>query len=446
MADMTDYSAPSFNDHIDNNISAPGDNVSYDGIGEDNVVSLEEEQVVPIPSLIQDDLSNVLDVTGLRQTSEQSRLLDQTDDLNLISSDNEGVEESDITAVRRAAEDSNDSIEDSDHGNEGDANQISNADTDQLIVQRSQIVKNVNSNFVADQRIEVGTETLKNNNGVIIGRLPRNQRNFEEAAYNSDNTDGVEEARKEEDPAEINNNDNEITIDVEENFNSTNNETGEEEENRSGSVLGKKSVKLSGTSNELKSMRLKKPFQDSPNLIEDSVKSHKSVADLVKNLRRKRNVPSNTDIDSRKLSNICYQPVAQIKVKTSSGIVNMTQDYCQDCDSTPGNCSYSIPLSRYLRDIYIGVIFSAPVIQCSSFTPPTVCPSVNDINTTFQETSSVTDSESHQVNIEAHKVSYYKFRISLDNSTEQPSANICQETRLEKFIEFNLKFYRDCRG
>ena len=88
-------------------------------------------------------------------------------------------------------------------------------------------------------------------------------RDFEEAAYNSDNTDGVEEVRKEEDPAEINNNDNEITIDVEENFNSTNNETGEEEENRSGSVLGKKSVKLSGTSNELKSMRLKKPFQDS---------------------------------------------------------------------------------------------------------------------------------------------------------------------------------------
>jgi len=304
---------------------------------------------------------------------------------------------------------------------------------------------------VADQRTEVGTETLKNNNGVLMGRLPRNERHFEEAAYKGDNSDGVEEARKDEDTAEINNDDNEITTDVEENFNSTNNETGEEE-NRSGSVLGqgKKSVKLSGTSNELKSMRLKKPFQDSPNLIEDSIKSrgHKSVADLVKNLRRKRNVPSNSDMDedTRKLSNLCYQSVAQIKVKTTSGIVNLTRDYCQDCDSSPGNCSYSIPLSRYLRDINIGVIFSTPVMQCSSITPPTVCPSVNDINTTFQQTPSVVNPDSHQVNIEAHKVSYYKFRISLDNSTEQPLASICQDTRLDKFIEFNLKFYRDCRG
>ena len=108
-----------------------------------------------------EELSNVLDVTGTRGHTSSST----TEQLGHAHTfDNTDTEEAEI-AVRRAVED--------------ETNGVANADnTDLLIGQRSQ-VKNVN--FVADQRIEVGEEILRNSNK-IVGRLPRNQRNFEEGA------------------------------------------------------------------------------------------------------------------------------------------------------------------------------------------------------------------------------------------------------------------------
>jgi len=222
-------------------------------------LSEEEEEEDSVDSVIQDGLSNVLDVTGLRQTSEQTRLID---------SDTSEEEQTDITAVRRAVEDDSNGAE----------NLIDNADTD-LLVQRSQIPKT--RNFIADQRVDTVEESLKDVNKVI---LPRGQRNFEEAANNehSVNGDNLSESNELEN---VSLNENEIFNDEDtETINSTNENTSEESRSGSGVNQGKKSIKILATTNDLKSARLKKPFQNT-NIIEDSVK-HKSVADLVKNLRK----------------------------------------------------------------------------------------------------------------------------------------------------------------
>ena len=388
--------------------------MSYDPAVEGLVaLSEEEEEEDSVDSVIQDGLSNVLDVTGLRQTSEQTRL---------IESDTSEEEQTDITAVRRAVEDDSNGAE----------NLIDNADTD-LLVQRSQIPKT--RNFIADQRVDTVEESLKDVNKVI---LPRGQRNFEEAANNehSVNGDNLSESNELEN---VSLNENEIFNDEDtETINSTNENTSEESRSGSGVNQGKKSIKILATTNDLKSARLKKPFQNT-NIIEDSVK-HKSVADLVKNLRRKRNVPSNNV--GTKLANVCLEPLASVRVRTSSGEVNLTSEYCDNC-SVSGNCSYSVPLSRYMPDLSLGLVFAAPVTQCEAPAPPTQCP---DIHQRFQETQTTTLSEDLlQASVEAHKISHYKFRI-LREPGQGSIGDLCHETRLDKFIEINFKFYRDCRG
>ena len=409
-------SESAFSDNIDNNISAPGaGEMNY------NLAALTEEQEEDSEdSVIQDGLSNVLDVTGERQTSEQTRIID--------GDTSEEAEQTDITAVRRAVEDNTNGAE----------NLIqNNADTD-LVAQRSQNSKT--RNFIADPREETGEESLKDANK-IVDRLSRNQRNFEEAA----NNDGDHERNNNLDTVSLN--ENEIFND-DESDNSTNENTSEESRSGSGVIQGKKSINLLGTTNDLKSSRLKKPFKNSPNIIEDSVKpqQHKNVADIVKNLRRKRNVPSSNSLGDKE-TNICLEPLASVRVKTRSGEVNLTSEYCDNC-SMSGNCSFSVPLSRYMPDTNIALVFTAPVIQCEVSAPPTVCPGLNDINQRFAEQpppASSLGEEDNQVSVEAHKLSHYKFRILRDNS-QGSLVDLCHETRLDKFVEFNFKFYRDCRG
>ena len=415
---------PSFSDNIDNNISAPGAEVmSY------NLASLTEEQEEEeeeVDSVIQDGLSNVLDVTGERQTSEQTRLL-ETDT-------SEEAEQTDITAVRRAVEDDTNGAE----------NLIDNNADNDLVAQRSQNSKT--RNFIADPREEAGEESLKDANK-IVDRLSRNQRNFEEAANNDQSVDGDNNHERNNDLNNVSLNENEIFND-DESVNSTNDNTSEESRSGSGVGQGKKSINLLGTTNDLKSSRLKKPFKNSPNIIEDSVKpQHKSVADIVKNLRRKRNVPSTNSVGDKE-TNICLEPLASVRVRTRSGEVNLTSEYCDNC-SVSGNCSFSVPLSRYMPDTTIGLVFSAPVTRCEVVTPPTVCPGLNDINQRFAEqppsSSSLGDPETdNQVSVEAHKLSHYKFRILRDPS-QGSLVDLCHETRQDKFVEFNFKFYRDCR-
>ena len=409
---------PAFSENIDNNISAPGaEEMTY------NLAALSEQE--EDDSVIQDSLSNVLDVTGERQTSEQTRLLE--------SDTSEEAEQTDITAVRRAVEDDTNGAE----------NLIqNNADTD-LVAQRSQNSKT--RNFIADPREETGEESLKDANK-IVDRLSRNQRNFEEAANNDQSVDGDNNHERKNDLDTVSLNENEIFND-DESVNSTNENTSEESRSGSGVVQGKKSINLLGTTNDLKSSRLKKPFKNSPNIIEDSVKpQHKNVADIVKNLRRKRNVPSSNSLGDKE-ANICLEPLASVRVKTRSGEVNLTSDYCDNC-SVSGNCSFSVPLSRYMPDTAIALVFTAPVIQCEVAAPPTVCPGLNDINQRFAEQPPPTSSlgeEDNQVSVEAHKLSHYKFRI-LRDSSQGSLVDLCHETRLDKFVEFNFKFYRDCRG
>ena len=171
-------------DPVDNNISGPGaENMNYSDVSssqDDSHVSPR----VPEPDLV----SNVVDLTGLRHTSEQSRL--QTDDFNLINHENleEDEEEPDITAVRRAVADDNE-----------EDNDIDNADN--LVGLRAQIDKTLN--FVADQRIEAGQANLKTLNE-IPGRLPRNQRNFAAQIKDSKEDDIEEEVEDDKDDEEVN--------------------------------------------------------------------------------------------------------------------------------------------------------------------------------------------------------------------------------------------------
>ena len=392
-----------------------------------NLAALTEDDEEDEDSVIQDGLSNVLDVTGERQTSEQTRLVEAE------SSDE--AEQTDITAVRRAVEDETNGAE----------NLIGddNADND-LVAQRSQSSKT--RNFIADPREEPGEENLKDANK-IVDRLSRNQRNFEEAANSDQSVDGDNNhERNSDDLNNVSLNENEIFND-DESVNSTNDDTSEESRSGSGVGQGKKSINLLGTTNDLKSSRLKKPFKNSPNVIEDSVKpQHKNVADIVKNLRRKRNVPSSNSVGDKE-ANICLEPLASVRVKTRSGEVNLTSEYCENCSVT-GNCSFSVPLSRYMPDTAIALVFTGPVTRYEVISPPIVCPGLNDINQRFAEqqpTSSLGDpEEDYQVSVEAHKLSHYKFRM-LRESSQGSLVDLCHETRLDKFVEFNFKFYRDCR-
>ena len=392
-------------DPIDNNISAPGgDSMNYS-----SHVSGDEGHV-STPARVQDEVSNVLDVTGPRHSSTSEHSL-QTDDLNLIDHSNleEDEEEPDITAVRRAVSD----------------DLTDNADN---LVGGAQIDKTFN--FVADQRVEAGQVHLKKNE--IPGRLPRNQRNFDEAA---ENKSGEEHENKNDISSDDANLDED---DDEEGFNST--DISSDEENRSSPLQGKKSVNLISSSNELKTVRRKKQDDDSPNIIEDSINSfgHKKLTDVVENLRRKRNV----EVGGGKVAPVCHQPM--ISLVTRAGVYNLTEEYCTDCDSEQGNCSYSVPVSRYMPDPSFTIIFSSPVTQCEVNTPPTLCSRLNDVESTL--TSSSSDQDQHQVIVEANKVSFHRFRTARTSESVTSVDNICQETRSVKFNEFNIKFYRDCNG
>ena len=385
-----------------------------------------------------EELSNVLDVTGTRGHTSSST----TEQLGHAHTfDNTDTEEAEI-AVRRAVED--------------ETNGVANADnTDLLIGQRSQ-VKNVN--FVADQRIEVGEEILRNSNK-IVGRLPRNQRNFEEGAktvHESVSGADVEEVEIIDVPT----NENEIFNDDENITSVSSKESVEEDRSGSGTgQQGKKSVKLLGTNNELKSSRLKRPFQNLPNIIEDSIKplphSHKSVAadlTLAKNLRRKRNVAQHgLGPDS-----VCAAPEAAVTVVTRSGAVNLTSDYLAAADlewprgggGGAGNCSYVVPLSRHMPDLSLELVFPRPVATCPGpRAPATLCPALNDVGPRFEPSVPVTSSEAaaRRVVVAAHKVAHYRFRMWRDPA-QSPAADPCSDTRTETFIEFNFKFYRDCLG
>merc|ERR1711874_111453 len=124
-----------------------------------------------------------------------------------------------------------------------------------------------------------------------------------------------------------------ITELLDESFNTTNQESTFGEETRSG--IGRKSIKSGGTSNdvifgnELKSnSRLKKPMEDTDNIIEDSLKIpiHKNIVEAVKSMRKKRNVHENDDISSGNRANDfkpseninqrCWSVPSQIKVRT----------------------------------------------------------------------------------------------------------------------------------
>ena len=386
-----------------------------------------------------EELSNVLDVTGTRGHTSSST----TEQLGHAHTfDNTDTEEAEI-AVRRAVED--------------ETNGVANADnTDLLIGQRSQ-VKNVN--FVADQRIEVGEEILRNSNK-IVGRLPRNQRNFEEGAktvHESVSGADVEEVEIIDVPT----NENEIFNDDENITSVSSKESVEEDRSGSGTGQGKKSVKLLGTNNDLKSSRLKRPFQNLPNIIEDSIKplphSHKSVAadlTLAKNLRRKRNVAQHgLGPDS-----VCTAPEAAVTVVTRSGAVNLTSDYLAAADlewprgggggAGAGNCSYVVPLSRHMPDLSLELVFPRPVATCPGpRAPATLCPALNDVGPRFEPSVTVTSPETaaRRVVVAAHKVAHYRFRMWRDPA-QSPAADPCSDTRTETFIEFNFKFYRDCLG
>merc|ERR1719412_3336209 len=435
----------SFNDNIDNNISAPGvDNTNYSsdpGVEDSNHVAdtvVSVTQAGESSVVLGEELSNVLDVTGTRGHSSSST----TEQLGHAHTfDNTDTEEAEI-AVRRAVED--------------ETNGVANADnTDLLIGQRSQ-TKNVN--FVADQRIEVGEEILRNSNK-MVGRLPRNQRNFEEGAktvHESVSGADVEEVEIIDVPT----NENEIFNDDENITSVSSKESVEEDRSGSGTGQGKKSVKLLGTNNELKSSRLKRPFQNLPNIIEDSIKplphSHKSVAadlTLAKNLRRKRNVAQHgLGPDS-----VCTAPEAAVTVVTRSGAVNLTSDYLAAAADLEwprgggggaGNCSYVVPLSRHMPDLSLELVFPRPVATCPGpRTPATLCPALNDVGPRFEPSAPVTSSEAaaRRVVVAAHKVAHYRFRMWRDPA-QSPAADPCSDTRTETFIEFNFKFYRDCLG
>ena len=229
--------------------------------------------------------------------------------------------------------------------------------------------------------------------------------------------------------------------------------TEESEENRSGQGHARKSINLVGAQNELGHVRQKKQTEENPNFIEDNFDpvSHKgNTLGGGGGLRRKRNVASSLHMENRKSTNICFQPNSQIRIKTSSGIYNITEEYCDSCDNNTSVCSYSIPLSKYLHDEIIGVVFGVPtnkVTHCSINRSPLVCPGVNDITPRYKDFTETVDiprdTNENEIKVEAHRESYHKFRISQSNES---ITNLCEENNSENFVEINIKLYRDCNG
>jgi len=423
---------------LDNNISAPGQ---------------AAEAIEDIP----DPVANVFeetDVTGTRETSEQPSYDDQTDLLNLIEqSDNEP----EIT-VRRAVADNEDEPLDS----------------------RAVGIRNPISTFVTDPKVEIGEIFEKSKIFNKIDRLPRNQRNENEGTkkdLTSKNQIIADTKTKSEiitgqfdDINEIiDSKENIDSAEFEELYNMTYQESNIKEETRSG--IGRKSIKSGGTSNDVVfgnglkiNPKLKKPLEDTSNVIEDSnIPIHKNVVEAVKSMRKKRNVHENDDISggnrandfkpAEDLEQRCWLSPSQIKIKTRVGITNITEDYCDNCDSFGKNCSYDIPLSKYMPDETISVIFTSPVKTCYTYFPVTPCPLVNEIDQQLQQSSTNPSQDSsnptqHQVSIDvkSNKISYHRFRLRIDSGQE---TNLCQEPKSEagkSFVEINLKIYRVCDG
>eukprot|EP00092_Neocalanus_flemingeri_P045273 GFUD01050507.1.p1 GENE.GFUD01050507.1~~GFUD01050507.1.p1 ORF type:complete len:1315 (+),score=258.40 GFUD01050507.1:90-4034(+) len=448
----------------DNNISSPGQAAEE---------AIEE---------VRDPVANVLDesdVTGIRETSEQTSFYDQTDFTNLIQQ-SEDEPESTGVAVRRAVVDSDDPSSDE---------PLDNADTE-MYNARSQGIRNENiMNFVSDPKVEIGDVFEKRKIFNEIDRLPRNQRDYQEVKTLKDIEKDLPSKNqiipntktKIENVSDTFNNINENEIidskekfdsaeELDESFNMTNQESDFSEENRSG--IGRKSIKSGGTSNdvvfgnELKiNSKLKKPLEDTVNVIEDSVKIpiHKNVVEAVKSMRKKRNVNENEDISSGNRANDfkpsedinqrCWSSPSQIKIKTRIGITNITEEYCDNCDSYRKNCTYNIPLSQYMPDESISIIFSSPVKTCSSIIPYTPCPVVNEIDQEMLQSSTnpsidSTNPTQHQISIDvkSNKISYHRFRLKIGSGQE---TDLCEESRSEagkSFVEINLKIYRVCDG
>lgn len=206
-------------------------------------------------------------------------------------------------------------------------------------------------------------------------------------------------------------------------------------------------------------------MEDNANVIEDSIKIpiHKNVVEVSKSMRKKRNVHDNEDISngnrandfktSENLSQRCFSVPSHIQIKSKVGITNITEEYCENCDPFGKNCSYGIPLSKYMPDETITVIFNSPVKACASYVPFTPCPVVNEIDQELLQSSTnpSIDSTSRtrnqvSVDVKSNKISYHKFRLQIDSGQE---SNLCQKARSEvgkSFVEINLRIYRVCDG
>lgn len=452
---------------------------------DDNNISAPEQAAEAIGEMPDaDPVANVLDetdVTGIRETSEQTNFIDQTENL-VVPQDDVGQENTGV-AVRRA-------IADNDESNLSE----NNADSEILDVQRGQGVRHQNvMNFVSDPKADIGNIFDKSKK-FNSDRLPRNQRDYQESKNSK--TEHVDSNKKDTpfenqivtdkktkventniDPLEKYN-ENEIidsiealeySDDIKESQNITDQDTGFREETRTG--IGRKSVKSGGTSNDVifrsevkQGSKLRKPLEDTANIIEDSLKIpiHKTIADTVKTLRRKRNVQENEDISSGNRANDfkpseafdqrCWSVPSQIGIKTRFGFTNITQDYCEDCDSIGKNCTYQIPLSKHMPDETIKILFQTKVQKCSSTIPYTPCPVANEVDQDLSTNPSILSSSNSKssteflIDVKSSKISNHKFRMNV--GTREP-VDLCHEQLTEvgkSFVEINLMIYRVCNG
>merc|ERR1712013_603254 len=206
----------------------------------------------------------------------------------------------------------------------------SNADSEMHNGQRGIRHQNI-MNFVSDQKVDIAESFERRKIFHDVERLPRNQRDYQETK--TVKTEQIDSTNQEppiknqiipntKTKADSNidslNNINEIvdskdsdsiSEQIEDSFNTTE-KSVLGEENRSG--IGRKSIKSGGTSNdvifgnELKpNSKLKKPLEDTENLIEDNIKIpiHKNIVEAVKSMRKKRNVHENDDISSGNRAN-----------------------------------------------------------------------------------------------------------------------------------------------
>ena len=139
---------------------------------DDNNISAPEQAPEAIGEMPDaDPVANVLDetdVTGIRETSEQTNFIDQTENL-VVPQDDVGQENTGV-AVRRA-------IADNDESNLSE----NNADSEILDIQRGQGVRHQNvMNFVSDPKADIGNIFDKSKK-FNSDRLPRNQRDYQES-------------------------------------------------------------------------------------------------------------------------------------------------------------------------------------------------------------------------------------------------------------------------